>query len=47
VKIEGELLLLRIFINESNAWEGHPLYKVIVGKLLKAHLARRNTGKIS
>jgi PII-like signaling protein len=30
---------LCIFINESDTWEGHPLYKVIVEKLRKAHFA--------
>jgi hypothetical protein len=39
MKIEGEQRLLRIFINETDEWEGHPLYKVIVEKLRKAHFA--------
>ena len=39
MKIEGEQQLLRIFINESDEWEGRPLYKVIVEKLRKDHFA--------
>lgn len=39
MKIEGEQQLLRIFINESDVWEGQPLYKAIVQKLRKAGLA--------
>ena len=39
MKIEGEQQLLRIFINESDTWEGNPLYKVIVEKLRKLHFA--------
>jgi PII-like signaling protein len=39
MKIEGQQQLLRIFINESDAWEGRPLYKVIIEKLRKAQLA--------
>ena len=39
MKIEGEQQLLRIFINETDQWEGHPLYRVIVEKLRKAHYA--------
>jgi len=31
--------LLRIFINESDQWEGRPLYKAIVEKMRKAHMA--------
>ena len=37
--ISGEQQLLRLFIKESDAWEGRPLYKVIVEKLRQAHLA--------
>ena len=39
MKIERAQQLLRIFINESDTWEGRPLYKVIVEKLRKAQLA--------
>jgi uncharacterized protein len=39
MKIEGEQQLLRIFVNESDRWEGRPLYKVIVEKLRQAHMA--------
>jgi PII-like signaling protein len=39
MKIEGAQQLLRIFINESDTWVGHPLYKVIVEMLRKAHMA--------
>jgi uncharacterized protein len=30
MKIEGEALLLRIFIGESDNWKGKPLYQAIV-----------------
>src|SRR3972149_7808655 len=30
MKIEGEAQLLRIFIGESDRWEGRPLYEAIV-----------------
>jgi PII-like signaling protein len=30
VKIEGEGLLLRIFVGESDSWHGRPLYEEIV-----------------
>ena len=30
MKIEGEGQLLRIFIGESDHWEGRPLYEAIV-----------------
>src|ERR1041385_3015117 len=36
---EGTRQLLRIFINESDQWEGHPLYKGIVEKLRRAQVA--------
>jgi len=29
-KLEGEQLLMRIFIGESDRWEGRPLYKVLL-----------------
>jgi PII-like signaling protein len=37
--IAGEQQLLRLFIKESDAWEGRPLYKAIVEKLRQAPLA--------
>jgi len=30
VKIEGEALLVRVFIGESDRWKGAPLYEAIV-----------------
>ena len=39
MKIEGEGKLLRIFIGESDRWEGHPLYEAIVLKAREAELA--------
>jgi PII-like signaling protein len=33
VTIEGEALLVRIYIGESDTHEGHPLYDVIVRRL--------------
>lgn len=33
MKIEGEGQLLRIFIGESDRWEGRPLYEAIVMKV--------------
>ena len=33
MKIEGPALLARIYIGESDRWEGRPLYQVIVEKL--------------
>ena len=39
MKIEGRQELLRIFINESDEWEGRPLYKAIVEKLCREHFA--------
>jgi len=37
--VAGERRLLRLFINESDQWEGRPLYKAIVDKLRQAGLA--------
>lgn len=39
MKIEGEGQLLRIFIGESDRWEGRPLYEAIVRKAREAGLA--------
>jgi hypothetical protein len=39
MKLEGEGQLLRIFIGESDRWEGRPLYEAIVFKAREAGLA--------
>jgi len=39
MKIEGEALLLRIFIGESDRWEGKSLYEAIVLKAREEGLA--------
>lgn len=39
MKIEGEGKLLRIFIGESDRWEGKPLYEAIIRKAREAGLA--------
>ncbi len=39
MKIEGEGQLLRIFIGESDRWEGRPLYEAIVRRARRAGLA--------
>jgi PII-like signaling protein len=39
MKIEGEGELLRIFVGESDRWEGKPLYEAIVLKAREAGLA--------
>jgi PII-like signaling protein len=39
MKIEGEALLLRIFIGESDKWQGKPLYEAIVLKAREEGLA--------
>lgn len=39
MKIEGEALLLRIFIGESDRWKGKPLYEAIVRKAREEGLA--------
>ena len=39
MKIEGEGQLLRIFIGESDRWEGKPLYDAIVRKARESGLA--------
>lgn len=39
MKIEGEGQLLRVFIGESDRWEGKPLYEAIVRKAREVGLA--------
>jgi len=39
MKLEGEKQLLRIFIGESDRWEGRPLYEAIVRKAREAGMA--------
>ena len=39
MKIEGEGLLARIYIGESDTWEGRPLYQAIVQLLRERGLA--------
>ena len=39
MKLEGEAKLLRIFIGESDTWQGRPLYEAIVLKTRELHLA--------
>jgi PII-like signaling protein len=39
MKIEGEGQLLRIFVGESDLWEGKPLYQAIVRKAREEGLA--------
>jgi PII-like signaling protein len=39
MKIEGEGQLLRIFVGESDRWEGRPLHEAIVLEARKAGLA--------
>ncbi len=39
MKIEGKALLARIYIGESDRWEGVPLYQAIVEKLRAAGVA--------
>jgi len=39
MKIEGQGQLLRIFIGESDRWEGKPLYEAVVLKAREAGLA--------
>lgn len=36
MKLEGEGKLLRIFIGESDRWEGQPLYEAIVRRIREA-----------
>ena len=39
MKLEGDGLLLRIFIGEGDRWRGKPLYEAIVAKTREAGLA--------
>ena len=39
MKIEGEGQLLRIFVGESDQWEGRPLYEAIVQAARKSGIA--------
>ena len=39
MKIEGQGLLLRIYIGESDSWHGRPLYQAIVEHLRERGLA--------
>jgi PII-like signaling protein len=39
VKIEGQGLLVRIYIGESDQWQGRPLYQAIVERLRERGLA--------
>lgn len=39
MKLEGEGLLLRIFIGENDRWHGKPLYEAIVERAREAGLA--------
>lgn len=39
MKIEGEGLLLRIFLGESDTWHGQPLYEAIVRRVREEGLA--------
>jgi PII-like signaling protein len=39
VKIEGEGLLVRVYVGESDRWQGRPLYEAIVLRAREAGLA--------
>jgi PII-like signaling protein len=39
MKLTGEAQLLRVFIGESDQWEGRPLYEAIVLKARALHMA--------
>jgi len=39
MKLEGEAQLLRVFIGESDRWQGKPVYEAIVLKARELHLA--------
>jgi PII-like signaling protein len=39
MKIEGEGLLLRVFVGESDNWHGKPLYQAIVERVREEGLA--------
>jgi PII-like signaling protein len=39
MKLEGEAKLLRVFVGESDKWQGRPLFEAIVMEAKKADLA--------
>ncbi len=39
MKLEGEAQRLRIYIGESDEWQGQPLYEAVVMKARELHLA--------
>jgi PII-like signaling protein len=39
MKIEGEGLLVRVYVGESDRWHGRPLYEAIVNRARQAGLA--------
>lgn len=39
MELEGRALLVRIYIGESDRWEGKPLYQAIVERLRELHIA--------
>jgi len=39
MKLEGDAQLLRIFVGESDRWQGKPVYEAIVLKARELHLA--------
>jgi PII-like signaling protein len=39
MKIEGEGKLVRIFVGESDTWQGKPLYQAVVQRVREAGLA--------
>ncbi len=39
MKLEGDAQLLRVFIGESDRWQGVPVYEAIVLKARELHLA--------
>lgn len=39
MELEGRALLARIYIGESDRWEGKPLYQAIVERLRELHIA--------
>ena len=39
MKIPQDGYLLRIFLGESDRWDGHPLYEAIVMKARELHMA--------
>ena len=39
MQLNGSALLVRIYIGESDRWEGKPLYQAIVERLRELHIA--------